>query len=396
MRRKRAILPVLTLMLLASALTCLIILLTAGRKLGILDGYYYEMREYAALMKNIQELYIGSYEREDLSAAALRAAVDALGDRWSYYMTAEEYAKYLDNTANRFAGIGVTGAVDEETGGMRVYSVYKGSAAETGGVVAGDVIIMIDGENISGLTFDEMRGLLSRELGDCVELGVIRPDGTRADLTVIYSLVFADPVSSEMLAGNIGYIKLDNFETSSADGFIMAVKQLSEQGAQAFIYDVRGNGGGRVAEMTKILDYLLPEGEIFVSVDRAGNESITMSGPESVEIPCVVLVDRYSFSAAEYFAATIAEYGYGTVAGEQTTGKNRSQVTVTLPGGGALHISSGEYLTKNRVSLYDRGGLTPDHELPLNDEDMYMLFVGLLEIEDDPQIALAISLLTDQ
>jgi len=393
MKRKRPILATLTLMLFASALTCLIIASTYGRELGLFSGRFGYVREYAALLSRIDELYIGDYDEKDVAAAANGAAVYSLGDRWSFYMTPDEYISYIDSISNRFVGIGISASVDEETGGMRVISVYKGSAAETGGLTADDIIICIDGEDITNTEFDEMRILLSRQVGESVELTVLRSGGVTETLTVIYSYIYVDPVTYEMTEDNIGYIQLANFESNSASSFISAVDDCISNGARAFIFDVRGNGGGKVSEMTRILDYLLPEGEIFVAVDRSGNEEVTLSGPGMIDMPCVVLVDRYSFSAAEYFAATLKEYGYASVVGEQTTGKDRSQVTVTLPGGGALHISSAKFLTRNRVSLYETGGLTPDYQVDLTDDEFNLFITGNLEKESDPQFLKAIELL---
>ena len=395
MKIKHPFIYTLTLSLLTAALTCVIIAGTIGRRLGLLNGRYDEMREYAALLDEISELYIGEYSEAELSAAANAAAVAALGDRWSFYMTADEYASYLDSTGNRFTGIGVMARIDEETGGMSVESVYKGSPAETGGIVAGDVIIAVDGKDIRGKEFKEMTALLSRPINDSVRLDVQRRDGTVDSLTVTYGVVFIDPVSYEMLEGNIAYVMLANFETGSANGFINAVDKLTADGATSLIFDVRCNGGGRVSEMTRILDYLLPEGEIFIGVDRSGTEEITLSNANMIDLPCVVLVDRYSFSAAEYFAATLMEYNYALIVGEQTTGKDRSQITVTLPSGGALHISSGKFLTKNRVSLYETGGLTPDYQIALTDDELTQLLSGELTLAKDPQLQKAVELLRE-
>ena len=146
-----------------------------------------------------------------------------------------------------------------------------------------------------------------------------------------------------------------------------------------------------MTEMTEILDFLLPEGEIFISVDKSGNEEITMSGPDCVDLPFVVLVDRYSFSAAEYFAATLREYGRAEIVGEQTTGKNRVQSTLLLPGGGAVHISTNRYLTKDRVSLYETGGITPDYPVDLTDEEFSLFAAGELGSDSDAQIQMALA-----
>ena len=381
-------------MLFASALTCFVFsvkygsLFSLSRKTNAALG-----RELSVLLEKIDKYYIGEHDSGELSAAAMHAAVDALGDRWSYYMTPEEYAEYLNSAGNQFAGIGVSVVINEDAGGMEVMYIYKGSPAEKAGIEAGDIIIGIDGEKLAGMSLDEMREFLARPIGETADIELLRLRGITQTIQVVYDRVFTSPISYEMLDNDIGYIRIGNFDGGAADGFIDAAGLLLKQGAKAFVFDVRSNGGGSVNEMTRILDYLLPEGEIFISTDKSGHENIITSDPDMVDIPAVVIVNRYSFSAAEYFAETLREYGYAEIVGEQTTGKSRSQITEPLPGGGALHISSGQYITKNRVDLYETGGLTPDYPLVLSDEEFIVYMSGNLDLKDDPQLQLALSLL---
>jgi len=393
MKKRFSIISMLTLVLIASALTCAITWFFMVRQNHEDDDITAAVLEYAALLETIDRVYIGHFDVEEVSAEAMRGAVDALGDRWSYYMTPAEYARFLDRARNRYPGIGVGVDTTVYTEGIKVIFVYKGSAAETAGIIAGDIITGVDGEDIAGTDVNGLRDLLARPIGDTITLRIKREDGTTHELKVVYSYIFIDPVSFELLDGNVGYIRLENFDEGAADRFILAANELIEQGAIAFVYDVRLNGGGRVSEMTKILDYLLPEGEIFVTVDKSGSETITRSGPEMIDLPAVVLVDKNSYSAAEYFAALLSEYDYAQTVGEQTTGKSRMQITLELPGGGALHISSSQYLTKNRVSLHDIGGLTPDHIVTLTDEQAALFAAGELAKEDDTQLQKALLLL---
>ena len=393
MEKKYSFKYMLTLMLIASALTCFImtiLFLFLSKYSKNNSGY---VNDYATLLDMIDELYIGEYDEDEITASAMKATIESLNDGWSYYLTPEEYAEFLDVSNNRFAGIGVGVITDEASGGMYVEYVYKGSAAELAGIVTGDVIIAIDGEDIQGETVEDMRGRLYRPIGDNVDLTILRPDGNIVTMSVVYDYVFVDPVSSELIDSKTGYIEISNFDHGASQSFISSVDELIEQGTDAFIFDVRENGGGMVLEMTGMLDYLLPEGEIFVAVDKDGVETTTESNPEMIEIKCVVLVDRYSYSAAEYFAATLSEYGFATIVGEQTSGKSRMQTTFRMPGGGALHISTSQYLTKNRVSLHDVGGLKPDYKIVLNDEEFKLLVSGNLEKADDPQIQMALDLL---
>lgn len=383
----------LTLVLLASALTCMVTSAMLIRHFSSPDSVSAAVAEYKALMELIDEFYIGDFNIDEVSAASLHAAVDMLGDSWSYYMTAEEYASYLDRVNNRYAGIGIGAISDVESGYIRVQYVTRNSAAEDAGFLEGDTIIEVDGEDIYGVDIEGLRALLSREIGETAIVTVMRSDGTMQELTVIYSYVFTDPVEFEMLENDVGYVSLANFDAGSADSFISAVDSLIGQGARAFVYDVRSNNGGLVSEMVRILDYLLPEGDIFVTIDKNGTEEVTVSDAASIDIPAAVLVNRHSYSAAEYFAAILREYGYAEVTGERTTGKSRMQITLRLPSGGALHISSSQYLTRNRVKLFDEGGLEPDYTVLFTDEEAALFASGRLEKSADTQLQAALSVL---
>jgi carboxyl-terminal processing protease len=308
-------------------------------------------------------------------------------------MTSEELVQYENSSDNSFTGVGVSIELTD-TGGVRVTYVYPGGGAEEAGLVSGDIITAVDGESVSGGDVDAVSRAIRREPGQTVVLSVLREDGSAEDITVPVRVIFSDPVSYELLYGGVGYIKLKNFEAGAAEGFGKALDTLAAEGASAFIYDVRNNGGGKVSELAAILDKLLPECEIFVSVDSGGTEKITRSdAAASAELPAVVLVNRNTFSAAEYFAAVLREYGRAELAGEHTTGKNRSQITLRIPFGGALHISSAQYLTPQRISLFDAGGIAPDAAVPVTEEEFAQLFYGKLARDDDPQLLAALELL---
>ena len=393
MKKRFSITAVIMLMLIASALTWFALIIIVGYPFAANSNKSGEVRDFAALLTKIEELYIGDYDQEYIAAEAMRATVYALGDPWSFYMTPAEYASYLDSSGNRYEGLGINIVTDEETGAMVIVSVFRDSSAEAAGIAAGDMIIAVDGTEIYGMTIPDVKEILTRPLGETARLTLIRADGSVESVDVVYDVIHIDPVSYEMLDGNIGYIILSNFNEGAAQRFIYAANKLVDQGASGFVFDFRGNPGGFVTEVTAILDFLLPEGEIFVAVDRNGHETVTKSDEAFLDTSAVVMVDRYSFSGAEYVTALLAEYGYAPVVGEQTTGKSRMQMHVELPGGGAINISFAEYLTKNRVSLHDAGGLTPHHEVVLSEEEMSLLYSGSLAIEDDPQLQKALELL---
>jgi len=400
----------LTLVFAASALTCIVLSLLFYIYIGsdrdssvlqFINSNRGSSSETTRLSKEFQELldlidsrFIGTFDIGDLTDEAMRAVVESLDDDWSYYLTPEEYTEFLESANNTYYGLGIEVSIDEETEGIRVLGVYSDSGADLAGILVDDLIIAIDGDSILGFSINEVRLKLRRQLGDSAVLTVIRDD-EHLEITAVYNIVFRNPVTFEMLDNNIGYVVLRNFEDGSADEFISAVNELIEMGATAFIYDVRNNGGGRVGEVTDILDFLLPEGEIFISVDRSGIEKITRSDEEFIDLPAVVLVNVHSYSGAEFFAAMLSEYGYAPSVGEQTTGKNRMQTTIPLSNGGAVHISTGHYLTKNRISLFEAGGFTPEYLVELSDDELVLLFSGELDKESDRQLQKALSLLED-
>lgn len=353
-------------------------------------------QEYANLLRMIDELFIGDFDMEHIHTEAMRALVFALEDEWSFYLTEEEFARFTQRARNRYSGIGVEILINDEVGGMEVVRVYRGSPAETGGILPGDIITFIDGQAIAGFNIHEVRELLARPLGDYAQITVRRSDKDVV-LTIMYAEVFIDPIEFEMLDGYIGYIAISNFDANSGERFIYAVNELIEKGATSFIYDVRSNPGGRLNEMTRILNFLLPEGEIFFQENRQGEEHIIMSDEYWLDMPAVVLVNRFSYSAAEFFAAMLSEYEYALTVGEQTTGKNRTQSTHRIRNtGNAVNLSTTHYLTRNRVNLREVGGFVPDFIVELSDEDIMALMSGRLDRRDDTQLQFAISLLRDK
>jgi carboxyl-terminal processing protease len=197
----------------------------------------------------------------------------------------------------------------------------------------------------------------------------------------------------QMLEENIGLVRINNFDERSAEETLAAIAALTEQGAQALIFDVRFNPGGYKVELCKILDYLLPEGPIFRSQTYDGKESITESDEACLDLPFAVLVNGQSYSAAEFFAAALDEYDKAVVIGEPTVGKSYFQNTYRLRDGSAVALSVGKYCTPNGVSLADVGGLKPETEIVLDKETAAKIQAGLLPVAEDPHIQAAIAAL---
>ena len=348
----------------------------------------------AEISAYLDRFFIDDYDEEKLADAAASAMVEATGDRWSYYLTAEEKSSYDEQMQNAYVGIGVTITAQEELGGMRIEAVTAGGPAEEAGLLAGDIITEVEGESTLTLGMAGTRAKVRGEEGTSVVLTILR-GGERLTLTVERRSIETAVATYEMLDDQIGYVKIANFDTRCFDETSAAIDALLDDGAQALIFDVRNNGGGYKDELVKILDRLLPEGILFQSEDYSGTKQTDRSDAACIELPMAVLVNQDSYSAAEFFAAALQEYDWATVVGTKTCGKGNFQTAFTLSDGSMLNLSIGKYYTPQGRSLTDTG-ITPDVEIALSDEDGAKLYYGQLEKADDAQLQAAIREITQK
>ena len=156
---------------------------------------------------------------------------------------------------------------------------------------------------------------------------------------------------------------------------------------------MRFNPGGYKDELVKLLDYLLPEGDLFRSQLYTGEEAVDTSDAKCLEMPMAVLVNGDSYSAAEFFAAALDEYDWAVLVGEPTVGKGYFQSTFDLGDGSAVALSVGKYFTPNGRCLEDEGGLTPEVTVEVDQETASKIYAGVLEPTEDPQIQAALEAL---
>lgn len=339
----------------------------------------------------IDKYFVGDADKTAMADAAASAMVTATGDRWSYYISADSYASYMEQMNNAYVGVGITIAAAEDGSGLTVMEVTAGGPAEEAGVQVGDVMVSVDSTSIADMTTAEVRDLVRGEEGTTVDLGFRRGEET-VTLTVERRTIDQVVTTGELLDGNIGYVKIVNFDSNCAAQTIAVIEDLMDQGAESLLFDVRYNPGGYKDELVKVLDYLLPEGVLFRSVRTDGTESIDYSDESCVDLPMAVLVNGDSYSAAEFFAAALQEYGVGQVVGSQTCGKGYFQNTYRLSDGSAVSLSSGTYYTPNNVSLANVG-VTPDIPVDLTEDDAALLYYDQLAQSDDAQLQAALEAL---
>lgn len=347
----------------------------------------------AQLEQILSEKFIGEADTTEMADAAADAMVASLGDRWSYYIPADEYGYYLERMSNSYVGVGITISPLEDGSGIEVIQVAAGGPAEEAGVQVGDVLIKVAGEDITGLTTDAVKEMVVGDEGTFVSM-TFRRGGQEITMDVERRTVETPVATAEMLDHYVGLITIVNFDERCSEETIAAMEELLDQGAKSFVFDVRYNPGGYAHELVKVLDYILPEGDLFRTVDYTGKENVDKSDAKCLTgIPMAVLVNSESYSAAEFFAAALREYGYAIVVGEQTVGKGYFQRSYRLDDGSAVGLSVGKYFTPNGISLAEAGGLTPDIEIAVTEDEAFDIYAGTLDPREDPQIQAAVAAL---
>ena len=338
--------------------------------------------------------FAGDADKTKIEDAAADAMVNAMGDRWSYYIPAAELPSFLENSENAYVGIGVTVQATDDNSGLMVIAVQPGGPAEEAGVQVGDVIIQVDGESAQDRTVTEISAMIKGEEGTVVSITVLR-SGEGITMSMTRKRMETTVASSKLLNEHVGLVTIQNFDERCADETIAAIKALLNQGVDMLLFDVRNNPGGYVDELTKVLDYLLPEGNLIRTVGTDGSDETVTSDADCVKVPMAVLVNENTYSAAELFAVDLSEYGVARIFGQKTSGKGFFQQVFQFFDGSAAGISVGRYYTSQGNNL-EGIGLTPDEEIKLDDESEALLYNGMLEPENDAQLQAALGYLMDK
>lgn len=398
MNKKRITLPTaLMLMFLAVITTANITLYVAsdyyGTRLGNLQASEEKYSKFAEVSSIVEKYFVGEYDEEELMDGAISGYVSALGDKWSGYYTAEEYKLINDDNNNKYAGVGITVSYDTEKDIYTITALTDEGPAQQAGIGINDIIRAVEGKELEGVSQNELVSMVRGEVGTEVTLTIEKQSGEVKDYTLERQEIYTPDITSEMLEGNIGFIRIDAFDKGAEQEFETHLQSLVDAGAKALIFDVRVNGGGYADVMSEMLDKLLPKGMIISMTDKNGNTDENYSDDECVGLPMAVLTNRYSISAAEFFAAAIQEYGVGTVVGEKTGGKGYAQTMMPLSDGSALNISTYRYYTPKGNTLAETG-VTPDVEVALEEEKLQDFYS--LEKEEDTQLQKAIEMLLPQ
>ena len=357
---------------------------------------YVKAKETVTSIANVKEYidkyYLGEYDNQVVMDASIEAMMGALGDNWSHYLTASEYTLYKKGNEQNAIGVGLSCSYDQDSTSLGIVDVHPESPARNAGIVPYDRLLAVDGVPVSksGAAFAVNK--LKGAPGTVVRLELLSQHSGQPYNVVLTRQAYSfSYVKSEILDGNIGYLRIKNFEPGSDKSFRDALNRLIDANVTSIVFDVRSNPGGKMDMMRAMLDAVLPECLTMIEKDRLGTETRYDSDVAGIDLPMVVLVNNNSYGAAEFFAAVLAEYGKARILGEKTPGTGYIQPEIPMEDGSALLMQSTSYLTPNGNNL-SRVGLVPDLsvEMPFNDK----MRLNTLNAKTDVQLAAAITALT--
>jgi carboxyl-terminal processing protease len=315
----------------------------------------------------LKKKFDGKLKVNKLNDGLKKGLVDAAGDPYTVYMTADEAAEFDADLNGTFSGIGAE--LGKRDGGVVIIAPLSGSPAEAAGLRPNDRIISVDGEDATEYSIDEAVTKIRGDIGTKVKLEVVR-SGEVKEIEVTRAQINVPSVESEILEGNIGYLKITRFSDDTADLAKKAAADFKAKNVSKVIVDIRNNGGGLLSSSVDIAGLWL-DNKVVVQEKRGDKVISTLKtgdNPPLGGIPTVVLINGGSASASEILAGALSDHGVATLLGEKTFGKGSVQELIDLEDGGKLKVTVARWYTPNGNNI-DKEGIKPDIEVKLTDED---------------------------
>lgn len=349
------------------------------------DSAYLRRIQYA--LDEVSEKYVEDVDMDTLVNGAIAGIASATGDPYTRYISEEEYREMLDSSVKPYSGIGVHLTFDTETSGIEVLGIMPNSPAIKAGLKIGDVILKVEDITVSLETYQDAVDAIKGEAGSAVKL-VIKRGEELIESEVIRESIVANNIESDILDGDIGYIKIWQFDNGIYKQFKTEYDKLRASKVKGIIIDVRNNPGGLVADTLDIARLMLPKCELLKLVYKDGTEKVyKCDGKNEIDIPLAILVNSRSASASEILSGAIKDSSKGVVIGTKTYGKGIVQTVEPLGNSGALSITTSKYYTSSGVEIHKKG-IEPDIVVEVPEEVKNDLTI---EREKDTQLNEAIN-----
>jgi carboxyl-terminal processing protease len=388
---KNAIIAIIITNLITVSLVVLLPIPFFGGKRLISKDLYDFIKRYDKLLK-VENLIKNNYvdkkmiDENKLIEGAINGMVDSIGDPYTVYLDKQQFEDLLTQTRGSYGGVGIV--VGEKEGKLTVIAPIEDSPAEKAGIKAGDIILKVDGKEISAKELEKAVSMMRGKEGTKVILTIFREGKGVKDYELTRSIIVLKTVKSQVLKGDIGYIRITSFDENTADEFEKAFEKLQKQNIKGLVLDLRDNPGGLLDTSVAIADMILPQGTIVYTIDTNGKKDVWKSDPQNINMPLVVLVNEGSASASEILSGAIRDFKAGTLIGTKTFGKGLVQNIIDLKDGTGLKVTIARYYTPSGECIQGKG-IMPDivYDLPKELKDKQ------LPIDEDPQIKKAIEVL---
>lgn len=310
----------------------------------------------ALIEKEIDSEFYKKYDKTKVKDMLAKAYVKALGDKYSRYMTEKEYAEYLEDNKGSYSGIGIV--YEKAPRNLyRIRSVMKKSPAEEAGLKKGDVITKVEGRNVD--KGKDVLKLIKGKAGTKVKL-VIKRAGKLKSYTIVRRDIKEKTVYSRIVKKKFVQIRITSFGMNTASEFKKEYRKYKEKGFKNIILDLRYNGGGFLDSALAIGNMFVDKGTAIKVYNKSKEEDAYEYGKGKEDAKVVILVNKYSASASEILAVSLQENGAAKLVGEKTYGKGVIQTTLPLKSGGALYLTTLEYVSPKGKKIHGVG-ITPDY-----------------------------------
>jgi len=318
----------------------------------------------------VKEKYVGKVDEQEMFYGAAKGMVEGLGDPYSSFMPPVEVKQFSDALSGKLEGIG---AEVSKKDSQIILTPLDSSPAQKAGLLAGDAVLKIDGEDATNLSIEDAVMKIRGNAGTQVTLTILRDGEAKAlEITITRGVIQIPSVSWKMLDNNIAHLKISVFGDDTDAALQKALGEIISKGAKSLILDLRNNPGGLLDSGINTANAFLKKGEVIVyEVDKNGTkkEYRGEQEPKLSDMKMVILVNKGSASASEIVAGAIQDNGRAKLIGEKSFGKGSVQEIDSLKDGSSLRITIAKWLTPKGKSISDEG-LTPDITITISDEDI--------------------------
>ncbi len=306
---------------------------------------------------------------KQMLTGAVRGMVESLDDPYSVFMDKKEFDDLQNYIQGSIGGIGIYVGVKEKK--LVVVSTIDGTPASKAGILRDDVIVKVGDFFTSEMEYDESIAKMRGEPGTTVTISLMRAGEPQLlEFTLTRENIDIPSLESEVLADNIGYLRLIVFASNTDEAVAEELQKLTGQGIKALVLDLRDNPGGDLETAVNIAKQFVPKGPIVHIVDKGGRtQEVSSADDDYLKLPLVVLINGGSASASEVLSGAIKDTKSGVLMGEKTFGKGIVQGIFPLGGGEGLKLTTSKYLTPNKTDIHEKG-IEPDVliEQPVQDK----------------------------